>query len=106
LRNFSLLHEEGLAPKALGRDRGKGSHRLYSSPALAQSALIGAVHLAGFELLLVAGRLAQEFAEEAEMVRGKLHSNLAAYLHTPFNPTPGRRPCSGEGEDLNLEDDF
>jgi hypothetical protein len=104
-RNVSLLHEEGLAPKPLGSMAGRGSYRLYSSSALGHFALIGAIHLAGFELM-VAARLAKAFAEEAEAIRGTLHSNLAAYLQAPHNPRPGHRPWADTGEDSNHDDDF
>ncbi|MBP7817080.1 MAG: hypothetical protein KA085_13200 [Phenylobacterium sp.] len=104
LRNFSLLHEEGLAPKAMTSGGGRGGHRLYDSPALAHAALIGALHLAGFELL-VAARLAAAFAEEAALVYGKLHSNVAVFLQSPFNPKPGYRPWTATAAD-DLDDDF
>lgn len=105
LRNFSLLHEEGLAPKPVSTGEGRGSHRLYGSPALAHAALIGALHLAGFELL-VAARLAEAFAEEAELVYGKLRSNVAVFLQKPFNPRPGYRPWTSTGVVEDVDDDF
>lgn len=102
-RNMALLHDEALAPESTpsGSD-GQGGHRLYDSPALAHAALIGALHLAGFELL-VSARLAGAFAKEEGHIRGKLHSNLATYLQAPFNPRPGWRPF---GHEVDLGDDY
>lgn len=104
LRNFSLLHEQGLAPPPSGAGGGKGGHRTYASPALAQAALIGALHLAGFELL-VAARIAEAFAEEASHTHGRLFSNIATYLQAPHNPRPGYRPWTASPTD-ELDDDF
>lgn len=103
-RNFSLLHEAGLAPAALAGGGGRGGHRTYASPALAQAALIGALHLAGFELL-VAARLAAAFADEAHHTHGRLFSNIQAYLQAPHNPKPGYRPWVASPDD-QLDDDF
>lgn len=104
LRNFSLLHEEGLAPPAAGNGGGRGGHRIYESPALAQAALIGALHLAGFELL-VAARLAEAFAEEAGHTHGRLFSNIESYIQAPHNPRPGYRPWTASPDD-RIGDDF
>jgi hypothetical protein len=103
-RNFSLLHEEGLAPEPVGDSGGRGGHRTYGSPALAQAALIGALHLAGFELL-VAARLAHAFAEEAGHVHGRLYSNIQIYIQAPYNPKPGYRPWIVSPTD-EVDDDF
>ncbi|MBL8552842.1 MAG: hypothetical protein JNL41_01090 [Phenylobacterium sp.] len=104
LRNFTLLHEEGVAPPAMGTGRGRGSHRTYDSPALAQAALIGALQMAGFELL-VAARLAEAFAEEARLTHGRLFSNIQTYLQSPYNPRPGYRPWTFSPDD-QVDDDF
>lgn len=104
LRNFSLLHEEGLAPTSSSESSGRGGHRTYESPALAQAALIGALHLAGFELL-VSARLAEAFAEEAGLVYGRLFSNIQTYLQAPHNPKPGYRPWAASPND-QVDDDF
>lgn len=104
-RNMSLLHEEGLAPAAAEAEAGRGGHRLYSSIALAHAALIGALHLAGFELL-VSARLAHAFAEDFGAAYGKLHSNVATYLQAPYNPTPGHRPWSSGETGVQSNDDF
>ena len=104
-RAFSLLHEEGLAPNPASATTGKGGHRLYDSPALAHAALIGALHLAGFELL-VASRLAGAFAVDAETTYGRLPSNMAAFLQKPFNPRPGYRPWPSTDAIEHLDDDF
>jgi hypothetical protein len=83
---------------------GRGGHRTYESPALAQAALIGALHLAGFELL-VSARLAEAFAEEAGLVVGRLFSNIQTYLQAPHNPKPGYRPWVASPND-QVDDDF
>lgn len=104
-RNMGLLHDMRLAPASMEGGGGKGGHRLYGSPALAHAALIGALHLAGFELL-VAARLAEAFAEEMGLVYGKLHSNIATYLQAPHNPRPGYRPWTETGAEGDLGDDY
>jgi hypothetical protein len=101
-RNMALVHDEGLAPTPAESGGGRGGHRLYNSIGLAHAALIGATHLAGFELL-VAARLAFAIAEDESHNHGKLLSNLATYLQRPFNPRPGCRPWSAE---LDIDDDF
>ncbi len=104
LRNFSLLHEEGLAPEPAANSGGRGGHRTYESPALAQAALIGALYLAGFELL-VAARLAEAFADEAGHTHGRLFSNIQTYIQAPHNPRPGYRPWTASPTD-QVDDDF
>lgn len=104
LRNFTLLHEEGLAPAPAESSGGRGGHRTYGSAALAQAALIGALHLAGFELL-VAARLAGALAEEAGQLHGRLFSNIQTYLQAPHNPKPGYRPWIYSPDD-QIDDDF
>ena len=104
LRNFGLLHEQGLAPAAEASGGGKGGHRTYDSPALAQTALIGALYLAGFELL-VAARLAEAFSEDARLNHGRLFSNIQAYIQSPHNPRPGYRPWPASPTD-RVDDDF
>ncbi len=101
-RNMALVHDEGLAPTPAESGAGRGGHRLYNSVGLAHAALIGATHLAGFELL-VAARLAFVVAEDESHNHGKLLSNLAAYLQRPYNPRPGYRPW---GAALDIDDDF
>ena len=103
-RNFSLLHDQGLAPAAATPGGGRGGHRTYDSPALAQAALIGALHMAGFELF-VAARLAAAFAEEARFTHGRLFSNIQSYLQAPHNPKPGYRPWTSSPDD-QVDDDF
>lgn len=103
LRNFSLLHEEGLAPAATTGGGGRGGHRTYQSPALAQAALIGALHLAGLELM-VAARLAAAYAEEMGHQRGRLFSNIETYLQAPHNPRPGYRPWTFSPDDQTSDD--
>ena len=104
-RNMSLLHDEGLAPAVAEAGAGRGGHRLYSSVALAHAALIGALHLAGFELL-VSARLAEAVADDFASMYGKLHANLAVFLQAPHNPTPGHRPWRGDDTVPQLDDDF
>jgi hypothetical protein len=101
-RNMALVHDEGLAPTPAESGGGRGGHRLYNSAGLAHAALIGATHLAGFELL-VAARLSVAIAEDESHNHGKLLSNLATYLQRPFNPRPGFRPW---GAELDIDDDF
>ena len=79
-RNFALLHDQGLAPRARASVSGKAGARVYDGVGLAHAALIGALHLSGLELL-VAGRLAAAFADQFDLSYGKLPSNLGAYIH-------------------------
>jgi DNA-binding transcriptional MerR regulator len=97
-RNIALLHEEGLAPTAVESETGRGGHRLYTSVALAHAALIGALHLAGFELL-VSARLAQALADDFGAMRGKLHSNMNSVARAH------RALFSGHPE-VHTDDDF
>ncbi|MFT4276633.1 MAG: hypothetical protein QM576_09775 [Rhodopseudomonas sp.] len=103
-RNFALLNDEGLAPEPLNDGRGKAGHRSYDGVGLAHAALIGALHLAGFELLISA-RLAAAFAEDYRLSYGKLPSNLAVYAQSPLNPTPGRLPWTDRPDDLPVDID-
>ena len=104
-RNMSLLHDEGLAPAVTEAGAGRGGHRLYSSIAVAHAALIGALHLAGFELL-VSARLAEAVADDFAAMYGKLHANLSVFLQAPYNSTPGRRPWTDDDSIPQLDDDF
>jgi len=98
-RNIGFLQEEGLAPAAIGGDAGRGGHRLYNSVSLAHAALIGALHLAGFELL-VAARLAAALANDFGAMYGKLHSNLQDQARSHVSL------FSGLGTKAVLDDDF
>jgi hypothetical protein len=99
-----LLSDKGLAPEPLDGGQGKAGHRSYDGVGLAHAALIGALNLAGFELL-VAARLAAAFADDYRVIHGKLPSNLAVYIQAPLNPTPGRRPWTDLPDDLPIEID-
>jgi len=90
-RNFALLIDKNLAPEPSRQASGQGGARAYDGIALAHAALIGALNLAGFELL-VSARLAEAFAEDQYTTYGKLVSNLGAFLQRPYNPTPGHTP--------------
>jgi hypothetical protein len=106
-RNFALLTEEGLAPAAIGAGGGQAGHRTYDAAALSHAALLGALNLAGLELL-VAGRLARAFVEQFTATYGKLPTNLAGLLRSeacvaqhwwPWRNAPDRAPP-------DLENDF
>ncbi len=105
-RNFALLVDQGLAPLSLGAEFGRAGHRTYDSAGLAHAALIGALHLAGFELL-VSGRLAAAFANDYGASHGKLPSNLNSYLSRGKNPS-GALPWGKMPDDLplNFEHDY
>lgn len=98
-RNIGFLQEERLAPAAIHGDAGRGGHRLYNSASLAHGALIGALHLAGFELL-VAARLASALADDFGAMYGKLHSNLQEQARSNASL------FSGLGAKALLDDDF
>ncbi len=99
VRNIGFIHEEGLAPAPIQGDAGRGGHRLYNSASLAHAALIGALHLSGFELL-IAARLAAALADDFGAIYGKLHSNLQAEARSH------RSIFSGFGANAVLDDDF
>lgn len=105
VRNFGLLQEQGLAPKALSESNGHAGHRTYDSRGLAHGALIGAIHLAGLELL-VAARLAGALNEDFTDTYGRLPANLGAYLQSPLNPKPGWVPWDGGPRDIDADDDY
>ena len=103
-RNFALLHDQGLAPKARDSISGKAGARVYDGVGLAHAALIGALHLSGLELL-VAGRLAAAFADQFDVSYVKLPSNLGAYIHAPLNPRPGYEPWVDEPGEAPIDTD-
>jgi len=103
-RNFALLHDQGLAPRARDSVSGKAGARVYDGVGLAHAALIGALHLSGLELL-VAGRLAAAFADQFDLSYGKLPSNLGAYIHAPLNPQSGYRPWDDEPGEAPIDTD-
>lgn len=98
-RNIGLLQEQGLAPTAIYGDAGRGGHRLYNSASFAHAALIGALHLAGFELL-AAARLSAALADDFGAMYGKLHANLQDQARTH------RSLFSGLGAKGIVDDDF
>lgn len=104
-RNLALLIDNDLAPTALKRhDTGKAGNRTYDSAGFAHAALIGAFHIAGFELL-VAGRLAHAFADEYGARHGKLSSNLSSMVRGGKNGSVawGKTP---DEAGLDLGQDF
>ena len=100
-RNFALLVDQNLAPRPCGDGLGKAGHRTYNSAGLGHAALVGALHLAGFELL-VSARLAAAFADDHGASYGKLRSNLNAYLYGELNPDKGL-PWGEMPKDLPLD---
>lgn len=106
-RNFALLVDQGVAPAPIDNGTGKAGHRSYDGAALAQAALIGALHVAGFELL-VSARLAATFAFDYDASYGRLPSNLGIFLQPPLNPKSGWKPWAevpGE-EPVDIEQDY
>ncbi len=106
-RNFALLTDEDLAPIAMEPGRGRAGHRTYDAAALSHAALLGALHLAGLELL-VSGRLAKAFADQFNATYGKLPTNLASLLRSKACVAQGWRPWRDEPGDAppDLENDF
>ncbi len=98
-RNMGFLQEQNLAPAPIRGDVGRGGHRLYNSAAFAHAALIGALHLAGFELM-AAARLAGALADDFESMYGQLHSNIKNQAQSH------RSLFSGIGTGAALDDDF
>jgi hypothetical protein len=92
----AIIDEPTLRDAANGQvDHGSGQsgHRLYDSAGLAHGALVGALHLAGFELLASA-RLAAAFADDYGASYGHLPSNLNSFVRGDLNP--GRKLPWGE----------
>lgn len=106
-RNFALLTEEGLAPAALGTGSGQAGHRTYDPAALSHAALLGALNLAGLELL-VAGRLAYAFVDQFTATYGKLPTNLASLLRSKACVAQKWRPWreTANGAPPDLDNDF
>ena len=106
-RNFALLTDEDLAPSAMESGRGRAGHRTYDAAALSHAALLGALHLAGLELL-VSGRLAKAFADQFNATYGKLPTNLVSLLRSKACVAQRWRPWRDEPGDAPppLENDF
>lgn len=106
-RNFGLLTEQGLGPTSVDNRTGKAGHRSYDGAALAQAALIGALNVGGFELL-VSARLAAAFADDYSASHGRLPSNLGVFIQSPLNPKPGWRPWTDDSseERVDIEHDY
>jgi len=102
IRNIALLIQEGIAPNSLTQSTGKSGHRKYDCAALAHAALIGALHRAGFELL-VSARLAAAFADDFASYKGHLPSNLEVFLHKPLNTNSPNLPWGKMPEDLDVD---
>lgn len=100
-RNFALLADQNLAPGPSNDGLGKAGHRTYDSAGLAHAALIGALHLAGFELL-VSARLAAAFAGDCGASYGRLPSNLNAFVRGEMNPNKGL-PWGEMPKDLTVD---
>lgn len=100
-RNFALLAHQNLAPRPLSEGSGKAGHRSYDSAGLAHAALAGALHLAGFELL-VSARLAAAFADDYGASHGRLPSNLNAFVRGELNPHK-KLPWGETPKDLPLD---
>ena len=104
-RNFGLLVEQDLAPPGEAGAGGQAGHRVWDSRGLQHAALLGALHLAGLELL-VAARLAAAVTKDMSLFYGRLPSNLRAFLQAPLNPRPGHTPWEGGFSTAQSEDDY
>ncbi|HEY5105728.1 MAG TPA: hypothetical protein VII73_03025 [Caulobacteraceae bacterium] len=106
-RNFALLTDEDLAPSAMESGGGRAGHRTYDAAALSHAALLGALHLAGLELL-VSGRLAKAFADQFNATYGKLPTNLTSLLRSKACVAQKWRPWhdQADGAPPDLENDF
>jgi hypothetical protein len=77
-RNFGVLIENGLAPRAVVEAAGKGGARYWDTRGLSEAAVIGAIHRSGAELLM-AGRIGREIVGHFVATRGRLPSNLTFF---------------------------
>lgn len=85
-RNFALLIDKGLAPDPVRDAGGQSGARAFDGVGIAHAAMIGALNLAGFELL-VSARVAEAFAEEHRSNYGKIPSNLNTFIRKPGIPS-------------------
>lgn len=104
-RNFGLIVEQDLAPPGEPGAGGQAGHRVWDSRGLQHAALLGALHLAGLELL-VAARLAAAVAEDLQLFHGRMPSNVRAFLQAPLNPRPGYTPWEGGLSEAEAQDDY
>lgn len=95
-RNFALLIEKGLAPDPVRNAGGQSGARAFDGVGVAHAAMIGALNLAGFGLL-VAARVAEAFAEEHRSNYGKIPSNLNTFVRKPGIPS-GLAPWADKAE--------
>jgi len=104
-RNFTLLIEKGLAPDPVRNAGGQSGARAFDGVGIAHAAMIGALNLAGFELL-VAARVAEAFAEEHRSNYGKIPSNLNTFIREPGFAS-GQSPWANKAEGWDkLDRDF
>lgn len=105
-RNFGFLADEGLAPRALEPETdGQSGSKLYHAEAMAQTALVGSLHAAGFELL-VSARLATAFADEYGASHGRLPANLNAFWRTKALNPSGGIPWGKTDNGIPIDQDF
>lgn len=104
-RNFALLIDKGLAPAPVRDARGQSGARAFDGVGVAHAAMIGALNLAGFELL-VAARVAEAFADEHRSNYGKIPSNLNTFIRKP-GVASGHSPWANKAEGWDkLDRDF
>ncbi|MGJ5044172.1 hypothetical protein [Bradyrhizobium sp. HKCCYLRH1062] len=105
-RNFGFLVDEGLAPSAHEQAAdGRSGSRLYHAGALAQAALVGALHAAGFELL-VSARLAAAFTDEYGASHGRLPANLNVFWRSKALNPGGGIPWGKADRGVPIDQDF
>jgi hypothetical protein len=105
-RNYGFVVDEGLAPPAREPAAdGRSGSKLYHAEAMAQTALVGALHAAGFELL-VSARLAAAFADEYGASHGRLPANLNAFWRSKALNPGGGIPWGKTDSDIPIDQDF
>jgi hypothetical protein len=105
-RNFGFLADKGLAPSAFepGGD-GRSGSKHYHAELMAQTALVGALHMAGFELL-VSARLAAAFADEYGASHGRLPANLNTFWRSKALNPSADIPWGKTDSDIPVDQDF
>lgn len=103
-RNFGVLVEAGLAPEATNTDSGKNTSRLWDRFGIGKSAVIGAVHKGGAELMMSA-KIGELVVEEFASGRGYLPTRFSEHLDPPLNPNHNDFPWEATNQEIMLSTD-
>lgn len=103
-RQMHYLDDAGLLPLGAGT-AGMGGSRAHAEHKLTLAAMVGAAHIAGLHLAVAAGVMAAVH-DEFRTSKGKMFSNLGAFLFRPFHDKSGHLPWQKLDGDETVERDF